>query len=155
MAGLSLGVPRLLLVALLFSSGCDDSDLALHLDSARVEWVDDTPVVHVDARWENGTGGALEGGTCCSGAAFDGLSVVVRDASGGELARQSALAHQSPYARNVPYALARGTTRRPLSFMLQQLEHGAAVEVSLEGGLIGNADHAEGYASEALSVSVP
>lgn len=122
--------------------------LSLHLHAARLEPMENGTFVHCDVRWENETGAPLEGDTCCGGGAFDGLSVVLLDAEGRELARQSHLYHQSPVAEAIPFTLPPGTTHETLVFPVDDFPEGVA-QVRIEGGLLGNDEHREGYASEA------
>ncbi len=122
--------------------------LTIHLDAVSVERSEDLTFIRADARWENDTGGPLDGDTTCGGAAFDGVSVVVRDERGNEVGRQGYIEHQSPYAESIPYTLPEGTTQRELVFPFFEPLPDGSLEIRLEGGLIGNAAHREGYASE-------
>ncbi len=125
--------------------------LTLHLDAVDIERGEDLTFIRCDVRWENDTGAPLHGDTTCGGAAFDGLSVVLRDARGTEVGRQGYIEHQSPYAESIPFTLPEGATRRELRFPFFEPLPDGPLEVQIEGGLIGNAEHANGYATESRS----
>ena len=70
--------------------------------------------------------------------AFDGFSAVVSSEDGAELARQSYLYHQSPYAEDSDVPLSEGTTTKEIVFPIMGLAADLrVVRVRLEGGLLG------------------
>jgi hypothetical protein len=86
---------------------------------------------------------------------FDGLHLMVMDTSGRKLARQSYLAHQSPYSLIAqPFTLPSGSAARELRFPIYDIPASTrTVSVRLEGTLPGSA-YSGGLTSNIVNVKI-
>jgi hypothetical protein len=85
------------------------------------------------------TGGPLVGSTPCR-SIFDGTSLVLYDAGGGEVFRQAHDVYCSPYDRGHPVALPDGVARTTLHFPLDGPVAWAGTTAELKGTLAGRDD---------------
>ena len=83
---------------------------------------------------DNRTGREVVARSNC-GSAFDGLQVVVRDAAGKELARQSVAYHKSPFAEAVRCPLPPGKTRDTVTALVDLPAEARTLRVSVYGTL--------------------
>lgn len=109
----------------------------LELSHAKISWSAGTLSVDCQVLLVNRTGATLTVLTNFA-SPFDGFTVIVRGPYGGLVARQSYVAHQSPYAMNralpVPPGVTEATLRFPIPLAKKPVR---PLEVQLTGGLRG------------------
>ena len=111
--------------------------VGVQLGSASVAWAAGTLTVECRVTLVNRTGRDLIALTNFN-SVFDGFTVILRGPDGGLVARQSYVAHQSPYARDRPLPVPPGETTGTLRFPIElKAKPGGPFEVQLSGGIRG------------------
>ena len=123
--------------------------MVLELGVALISWSAGHLTVQCRVTLVNQTGRALIALTNFQ-SIFDGFTVIVRGPYGGLVARQSYVAHQSPYAMNRPLPVPPGETPGTLHFPIPLPRRPTGpLEVQLTGGVLGT-PHAAGLTSNVL-----
>ena len=128
----------LALPAMLLLAPVEVPAIELSLSKASAFWNGDQVLVVCDAVIDNRTAAAVSVRSNFF-SAFDGVSLVVRNAKGKELFRKSYIAHQSPQAPpGKLYGLAVGENRKELRFPVDLPKGTDTIRVSLVGTLPGS-----------------